>query len=439
MSPAVPTDRAVAVLAIGMLPAVLGIVNARFGLLALGVDLGVAVLCVIDFLLAPEATALRAERKTKSVLSSGVLNPVAIRLELKGRKPIQGTVRDSPPPEVASIGHRGNFKLDAATPEAELTYKVLPSARGDLRFGDLHLRLLGPLGLCARQQTVRAAETVKVYPDLSALTRDALALARSAEQPSARTLRRFAEGREFESLREYRYGDDSRVIDWKATARRGKPIVRAYQPDRHQWVMILLDAGRHMTGRVAGRRKLDHTVDAALRLAKVSLDGGDQVGILSFATEIRSFLPPRRGRDHLRSIAESLYRVEPAFEESDYGGAVDFALRRIQKRALVVVLTDLLDPDSSAALVARALALRPRHLPLIISLLDEDLQTAATSEPKTVQEAYVRDAANRIEADYRLTAARLRNSGALLLRVPARTLSAETVNEYLRVKARGLL
>ena len=105
----------------------------------------------------------------------------------------------------------------------------------------------------------------------------------------------------------------------------------------------------------------------------------------------------------------------------------------------MVFLTDLLDPDSSAALVSHAVSLRPRHLPLIVSMLDEDLRSAATAEPRTVQEAYVRDVANRIEAEYRLTATRLRNAGVLLLRVPAQALSAETVNEYLRVKSRGLL
>lgn len=439
MSRPVPTGRAVAVLAAALFPAALAIANSRFALIAAGVDLGVVILCAVDFLLAPRVKDLRAERKLARILSSGRSNPVVIRLELLRRAAVRGQLRDSPPPEVTSAGHRMNFKLDAATPEAELTYRVFPPTRGDIRFGDLHMRLNGPLGLCARQQSIATAETVKVYPDLTSLARDALALARASDEPSTRTQRRPAEGREFESLRDYRSGDDFRTIDWKATARRAKPMVRVYQPDRNQWVMIFLDAGRHMAGRSAGRRKIDHAVDAALRLAKVSLDKGDQVGVLSFATDIRSFLAPRRGREHLRAVTECLYRTEAAFEESDYGRALDFAMRRIQKRTLVVFLTDLLDPDSSAVLVSHAVSLRPRHLPLIVSMLDEDLRSAATAEPRTVQEAYVRDVANRIEAEYRLTATRLRNAGVLLLRVPAQALSAETVNEYLRVKARGLL
>jgi uncharacterized protein (DUF58 family) len=438
MSKPVPSGRAVAVLAAGLVPAALSIASPRLALIALGVDLGVVVLCAIDFLFAPRAADLRAERRTPSIFSSGVPNPVVIRLELLRPAGIRGEFRDSPPPAVTSVGHRTRFYLATAT-AVEHTYRVTPPTRGDFDFGDLHIRLSGPLGMCARQHRVRMAQTIKVYPDLTALARDAFALSHASAEPSTRTQRRSAEGREFESLREYRSGDDFRIIDWKATARRAKPMVRVYQPDRNQWVMILLDAGRHMAGRVSGRRKLDHAVDAALRLAKVSLDKGDQVGVLSFATEIRSFLAPSNGRNHLRLITESLYRAEASFEESDYSRALDFALSRIQKRALVVVMTDLLDPDTSAALVSRTIALRPRHLPLIISLLDEDLRMAATAEPRTVQDAYVRDAAERLEGEYRLTAARLRNAGALLLRVPARALSAEAVNEYLRVKSRGLL
>ncbi len=439
MSRPVPTRRAVAVLAAGLLPAALAIANVRFGLIALGVDLGAIILCAIDFWLAPHAADLRAGRRMKAILSSGVPNPISIRLEFLGGRTLVGKIRDTPPPEVTSLGHLIPFRLTPAAPELELTYRVIPSTRGDLHFGDLHLRLNGPLGLCARQQSIPASETVKVFPNLTALAHDALTLVRTQDERSARTQRRLGEGREFESLRDYHRGDDFRAIDWKATARRAKPMVRVYQPDRNQWVMILLDAGRHMAGRVGERRKLDHAVDAALRLAKVSLDKGDQVGVLSFATEILSFLPPRHGRDHFRSIAQSLYRVQAAFEESNYGRALDFALRHIQKRALVVVLTDLLDRDSSQALVERTILLRPRHLPLIVSLLDEDLRSAATAEPRTIQDAYVRDAASRIEGEYRLTAARLRNAGTLLLRVPAHALSAATVNEYLRVKGGGLL
>ncbi len=227
-----------------------------------------------------------------------------------------------------------------------------------------------------------ATQKVKVYPDLTALTKEALELARASDAPAERAQRIRGEGREFESLREYRNGDDYRTIDWKASARRARTMVRVYQPERNQPVLLLLDCGRHMAGKVDGRRKLDHAVDAALRMAKVGLDAGDLVGVLAFASDVRTYLPPRKGREHLRLLTEALYRAEAALEESDYGRAYDFAFARSSRRSMVVLFTDLVDPDASGTLVARTLMLRPRHLPVVASLLDEDLQAAATGVPQ---------------------------------------------------------
>ncbi len=435
----VPTGLAVALVAAALVPAALAVAGSAFLWLAVALDAAVLLLCAFDFLAAPRASDVEVRREVEPVLSSGTANPVRLELALSGQKPVRGRMRDEVPPGVDVRGHEQPFALTLDSPRATLSYALTPPARGDLHLGDVHLRLLGPLGLCARQVRVPLAQDVKVYPDLSALTREALALAMASDAPSERTLRRSAEGREFESLREYRTGDDYRTVDWKASARRGRTMVRVYQPERNQPVLLVLDCGRHMAGRVDGRRKLDHAVDAALRLAKVSLDAGDMVGVLAFASDVRAYLPPRKGHEHLRLLTESLYRAEAALEESDYGRAYDFAFARTSRRSLVVLFTDLVDPDASGTLLARTLALRPRHLPVVASLLDEDLQSAATRLPASEQDAYARQAAARLEEDYQRTALTLRDAGALVVRAPAKGFGAAAVNTYLHVKARGIL
>ena len=435
----VPTGLAVALVAAALVPAALAVASPAFLWLALALDAAVVLLCALDFFSAPRASDVEVRRVVEPVLSSGVANPVRLELHLSGQRPVRGRVRDEVPPGQEVRGHEQPFALTPRASRATVSYTLTPPARGDLRLGDVHLRLLGPLGLCARQVRVPAGQDVKVYPDLTALTKEALALAVASDAPAERTLRRSAEGREFESLREYRTGDDYRTVDWKASARRGRTMVRVYQPERNQPVLLLLDCGRHMAGRVDGRRKLDHAVDAALRLAKVSLDAGDMVGVLAFASDVRTYLPPRKGHEHLRLLTESLYRAEAALEESDYGRAYDFAFARSSRRSLVVLFTDLVDPDASGTLLARTLALRPRHLPVVASLLDEDLRAAALDVPDTVQDAYARQAASRLEEDYQRTAVTLRDAGALVVRAPAKGFGAAAVNTYLHVKARGLL
>jgi uncharacterized protein (DUF58 family) len=337
---------------------------------------------------------------------------------------------------VIAEGHIAPLDFEGST---TIEYRLEAQARGDLSFGDVFLRLEGPWGLCSRQVSVSCAQTVKVFPDLTTLTKDALALARANEDDARRRVPLRSEGREFESLREYRVGDDRRSIDWKASARRSRTMVRVHQPERNQVVLLMIDCGRHMAGEVHGRRKIDHAVDAALRVAKVSLDQGDLVGVIAFATEVKTWLPPRKGADQLRAIAQALYRVDASLEESDYGGAIDLAFSKGAKRTLVLMMTDLLDPDAAQALLKRARRLVPRHLPLIASMSDEAVHAAATMMPVTELDAHRRRVAAQLETDAKTTVARLRDAGARVVRTPAKEFGPAAVNAYLDIKARGLL
>ncbi len=437
----VPSALAVALFAAGLLPAVLVLAWPPVLWLVVAMDLAVVLLCVVDFALAPAAEQVRVRRVVEEVLSSGVANRVELVVETPGLvASVRGELRDEVPAGVPVEGHRAQFRVERSEGETRVRYAVTPATRGDLQFGDVHLRLLGPLGLCARQVRVPLGQTVKVYPDLRALGREAVELVQAQAAESERSaVRKPQDGSEFESLREYRPGDDFRSIDWKATARRSKAIVRVHQPEQNQPVLLFIDCGRHMAGVVGGRRKLDHAVDAALRLARVSLDRGDMVGVVAFARDVIAVLPPRKGADHLRALTSALYRLEASLEESDFGRAVDAAFARHHRRTLVVLFTDLQDPETSSRVLARTLALRPRHLPLVVSLLDEDVARAAGDEPVEVHDVYVRQVAARLEEDYRRTTSTLRNAGALAVRAPASGFGASAVNEYLRVKARGML
>jgi uncharacterized protein (DUF58 family) len=434
----VPTTRALALFALALLPTLLSAWLPPLVLLAIALDVVTLLLVAADFFLAPRASDLRVRREVEPVISTG--HRVTVRLELervaRTRNPIRGELRDFVPPGVDAANTRQRFSLEV---RAALEWTLVARTRGDLTLGDVWLRLLGPLGLCARQVRVPLRQTIKVFPDLLALSTDALALARAQDDASRRVVRLRSDGREFESLRDYRDGDDRRSIDWKATARRSKTIVRVHQPERNQQVLVLLDCGRHMAGEVLGRRKLDHVVDATLRLAKVSLDQGDLVGVLAFGATVKASLPPRRGGDQLRAIVQALYRVEATLEESDYGAALDLAFARASRRTLVVIMTDLLDPDSSAALLRRTRKLVPRHLPLVASLLDEEVHRLALQVPATAEQAHARFVASGLEREAASTVTRLREGGARVLRETPGRFGAASVSAYLDIKNRGLL
>ncbi len=425
----IPTTRALWLAAFSLVPAGAALLEPRLAPVLLAFDLCLLALVGLDARLAPGK--LDARRVVEPILSAGRTARVTLQLTGDAR----GELRDFVSPGPLVNGHARPFEVRGAL---QLTYEVTPLRRGPLHFGPLTVRLEGPLGLASRQQTVPLFDEVKVFPDLAALSFDALTLAR-AEAQAAPVQRVRTEGGEFESLREYRVGDDRRSIDWKATARRGKALVRRYQPERNQQVVLLLDCGRHMTGLLEGRQKLDHAVDAALRLAKVALDQGDLVGVLAFAGEVKAWLPPRRGQPQLRALARALYRVEATWEESDVGAALDVAFARGARRSLVVVLTDLFDAGAARVLVTRTAALAPRHLPLVISLQDDEVQRAATALPEHPDDALERFAATRLERETERVVGLLRAGGAKVVRGPPSRFAGAGVSAYLDLKARGAL
>lgn len=430
-----PTLRAGLLLAAGAVVALAGGGAPGALALALALDAIVAGLLVADALLAPGPGALRASRTLREPLSAFARNPVRLRLESAHRRLLRLELADAPPAGFDAAGHRRAATLLPGG-ALELAYDVTPRARGRAAFGDLHVRARGPLGLAARQWTVPLAREVRVYPDLRGLA--SLPGAERAEAGRARGGHR--EGREFAALRGYVPGDDVRAIDWKATARRGAPVVREWQPERNQTVWLLLDCGRHLSARLAdGRAKLDHAVDAALALARAAAVRGDRAGALLFGAEVERVVPPRSGRSQLGPVAEALHLAEARLEEADYAAALDALEARQRRRALVVIFTDLADPDTSALLLARAAQLRRRHLVLVVAVADSEVADVAATRPRDDDEAFARAAAERILDERDAAVRRLAASGVRVESVPARDLAAAVVARYGEVKARGEL
>ncbi|HEU4382027.1 MAG TPA: DUF58 domain-containing protein [Anaeromyxobacteraceae bacterium] len=430
-----PTTRTVWLLAAGVLLALAAISEPGLLRLLLALDLAVLAAAALDALLAPGPGSLRARRRLRQPLSAFAPNRVAVEVEPAGRA-VLAEVADAPPATFDSRGHRARLEMPAGA-AAVLAYEVVPRARGMVRFGDLHVRARGPFGLAARQWRVALSQEVAVYPDLRGLAR---AEGPRAPEPGAARARGHREGREFESLRPYAPGDDLRAVDWKATARRGVPVVREHEPERNQSVWLLLDCGRHLSARLPdGRVKLDHAVDAALAVARAAVKRGDRVGALLFGAEVRRVVPPGRGSRQLGPVAEALSRAEAAVEESDYAAAFDELTARQRRRALVLVFSDLADPDTSALLLSRAALLRRRHLLLLAAVADSAIADAARAVPDTEAEAYARLAAERILAERDLAARRLQAAGVEVASVPARDLTAAAVGGYLAAKASGRL
>jgi uncharacterized protein (DUF58 family) len=246
-------------------------------------------------------------------------------------------------------------------------------------------------------------------------------------------------GTEFESLREWSDGDAFGSIDWKATARRAKLMVAQHEVERSQNVMLVLDCGRLMTARSDGRRKLDYAVEAALSLATIAGLASDRVGLVAFARGILAAVAPRSTKSSIARLTDALYDLEPRFEESNYTRAFAYLRHHLHKRSLIVFLTDVIDPLAQSALLGDVCSLARRNLLICVFMNDAAMSDALTQEPHDVGEAFRANVAVELSKERRTAKAVLERTGALVLDVPAKTLSTALIDEYLRVKRRGLL
>jgi uncharacterized protein (DUF58 family) len=327
----------------------------------------------------------------------------------------------------------------------ETAYTVVPSRRGDVTFAAADVRVRSRLGLWELIARVGAADTCRVYPDFAQVQRYAwLAGDRRLQEIGIKTFQQRGEGTDFKELSEYRVGDAVRHIDWRATLRLGKPIVRRFQDERDQCVMLLVDCGRRMRaddrqpGIASGH--FDQVLNAVMLLGYVALKQGDAVGAMTFGTPAgaaRAFAP-RRGVQALNALMGEMFSVQPTPTHSDYVTAAHTLLGRLRKRALVVLITNFRDEDSPELKQAINL-LRSRHLVLVASLR-ERIVAELIAQPLVDGEAAVDVAsAHMYEQSRRDAFNRLALRGLVMVDAEPDRLGVELVNRYHALKRQGII
>ncbi len=414
-----------------VLPAFI-VVAVVFGAVVLG--------CVLaDAALGPTRKTLRIARREIGALALGRCDELIYDIENRSSRAIAVGILETPVPTIdfAALEARARIGAMEAT-TARMT--LVPNKRGPAHFGDLYAWSQSRLGLVRRRFRIAMEQDVRVLPDLSAVEGyGTLAKRSTLIDAGLRKVRLRGMGTDFESLRDYQSGDAFRLVDWKATARRGRLTVAQFEVERSQNVIVALDCGRLMTPRLGAYRKFDYAVTAALSVTRIAQLADDNVGMLAFAAKPVIEIAPRRGAAHYGVLARAAYDLQPRMEEPDYETTFT-ALRRAQsKRSLIVLFTDIFDPVTSAAVLAGIGRLVRRHLVICVLMNDAAVASALATVPATPDDAYRTSVAMAL-ADERLkTIATLRAAGVIALDVPASQLSVRLIDTYLDVKARGIL
>ncbi len=442
-----PTRRALGGAAAVSLLGLLGLVVpwALYAMLVADVALLAAVWLDATRAVRPDARELEIERDAPPAFSVGRTGEVWYRWVNRSTRRVRLRAREIRPDLLGGLQPPRALAVDA---QGELRERlpVEPVRRGRAggaaggKGAAFVIDSRGPMGLAVRRGWRALPWDVVVYPPLvPARLRASVAQARQRREPGVTPMRRLGEGRLFESLREWVSGDDVRNIDWKATARRGKVIARQYEAERRQQVLLVLDTGRLLSGELAGVARLDYVVQAALELAYAAIQHDDNVGVMAFADGVQHFVPPQRGRAGLRRVLDVLTVLEPTLVEPDYPGAFRYLAVRNRKRALTVLFTDVIDRFASEALVAHIATLRPRHLPLAVTLRNPELDAVAGQHPEGVKDAFRKAAAEELLRAREEALAHIRRAGVLVLDVPPERAAQAVVASYLDLKRRGRL
>jgi uncharacterized protein (DUF58 family) len=438
------TARALLLLAAGFLWLIPGY---RFPRLAYGMliwDAVVLLACLLDGLRLPAPSTIRATRNWLSAPSLGA--PIEIELSLLHSNNIvlECALTDDLPSQLLETPATHSVRAYPMA-AANVRQSVRPRSRGDVQAGDLYLHYRSTLGLVDRWAVAPLSQSVRIYPELRSAEEQQLYLAKSRRVDlQLRQMRYRGLGREFESLREYRAGDDLRDVCWTASARRGDLVTRQFQAERSQSVWIVLDTGRLMRAGVSDTKenrftKLDYACSTAVALAQLALYSSDRVGLLGYGRRIQQQLLPGRGAAHMRQFLESLAQLEADPAEADHLRATAILGRLQPRRSLILWITDLAESAMRPEVIDGAAQLLHRHVVLFIAMAQPEVAAIAKAVPKNIEEMFRSAAAQEMASRRELLLARLRDQGAITLDTLPGQMTASVLNQYLSIKERAVL
>ncbi|MEU0921607.1 DUF58 domain-containing protein [Streptomyces cyaneofuscatus] len=434
------TGRTALLAALGSLP--VGILAPSWtGMLAVNAPLSLAILC--DYALAAPVRTLRFTRSGDTSVRLGDAADVQLTVTNSSRRRLRAQLRDAWPPSSWPTGtEQAASRHTLTVPAGEqrrLTTVLRPTRRGDRKAERITVRSYGPLGLAARQGNHRVPWSVRVLPPFTSRKHLPSRLARLRELDGRTSVLTRGEGTEFDSLRAYVPGDDTRSIDWRATARQSAVAVRTWRPERDRHILIVLDTGRTSAGRVGDVPRLDAAMDATLLLTALATRAGDRVDLLAYDRRVRARVQGRTSAgDVLATVVDTLATLEPELVETDARGLSTTALSAAPRGSLIVLLTSLEAAPIEEGLLPLLPQLTQRHTVLLAAVSDPRIEEMAKARG-TVDAVYDAAAGTQAQAERRSTAEKLQRHGVVVMDATPDTIAPALADAYLALKAAGRL
>jgi uncharacterized protein (DUF58 family) len=328
----------------------------------------------------------------------------------------------------------------AANSKETISYEVMPKERGEYKFGELHLFASSRMGFAMRKFSFEASKMVKTYPSFLQLKKyDLISLNQFNLQFGIKKIRRIGNSFEFEQIKDYVQGDNIKDINWKATAKRNELMVNQFQDEKSQQVYSIIDKGRVMKMPFEGLSLLDYAINAALVISSVVVRRHDKAGVFSFSKKPENFVVSERRNAQMNLIQESLYNIRTDYSESDFGNLYSLIKRKITTRSLLLLYTNFASLDAVNRQISYLRAINKSHVLVVVFFNNTELELLKDKEACTTQEIFDKTIAEKFSYDKKLIAAELNKYRIQTILTSPKSLTIDTINKYLEIKAKGLL
>lgn len=388
-----------------------------------------------------QLAGLKVTRQMKGMAGRNVPFQLTWQIKRDSSVTLTGEIRDCFPKESIPIISHNPFHFRNGETNLEVTTSLQIPVRGEFDFGPIWVRVLGSWGLIEVQSSLQEFDKIRVFPEIyhspDQLKKEAGADIVLLDKKTKS--RQHGVGTEFESLNEFREGDDPRRIDWRTTARMRRMIVRRFQVERHRDVMLLVDCGRLMGADTDRGSKLDCAIDAALMLARTAFQGGDRCGIALFDDQVLGYLPPQSGMASMTAVSNCVYAADTRWHESDFSRMFAMLQQRQSKRSMIVVLSDIVDAETTHRFRASLAALAKRHVILFAALRTPVLEQVTVAVQSDSEDATRKAVAFQLLRERARALHSVERSGVQVLDVTPEQLVIPLINQFIELRRNSIV
>lgn len=383
--------------------------------------------------------SVSGRRDTMDKLSNSDDNRIQILLQNTYPFPAKVEVVDELPFQFQARDKTFTFKMSAMTRKV-LEYHVRPTKRGEYNFGAVNIFVCTPLRLASRRFRYSQDITVPVYPSFLQMRKyEIMAMSNRLREMGIKKIRRIAQNREFDQIKEYVAGDDIRTINWKATARQSKLMVNHYQDERSQPVYNLIDMGRLMKMPFEELSLLDYAINSSLVLSNIALHKQDRAGIVTFSNRVHTVVPASKRNNQLHRILEALYNQKTGYLETDYARLYMELHNKLNQRSLLLLYTNFETLSGLHRQLGYLRMIAKDHLLVVVFFENTELKQVLVNKAKNTEDVYRKTVAEKLAFEKKQIVKELHQYGIHAILTPPQHLTVNAINKYLELKAKGAI